>query len=185
MPIGERAGELNPRVISLDPKAHELWVRFHDSVEAEIGSGGEFEPIRSFANKAPEHSLRLAGVLSLISSLDSECIDTQHMGWGIWLVTYYLNEALRLSGISHTPPEIRLAERLWNWLTDKWPAKSDGPPDLISLPDIYQGGIHAIRTAKKAREIMGVLERHWYVEKLKEPVVINGTTRHEVWRILL
>ncbi len=63
------------------------------------------------------------------------------------------------------------------------PAKSDGPPDLIALPNIYQGGMHAIRTAKKARESMGVLESQWCVEKLKEPVVINGESRREVWRI--
>lgn len=51
-------------------------------------------------------------------------------------------------------PDIKLAERLLEWLHNKWDCQ------YISLPDIYQRSLDAISTKSKAMHIVNILVDH-------------------------
>src|SRR4029450_9021217 len=52
--------ELEPRAIYFSTEAEELFWEFVDALEKEMAPGGEYESIRPFAAKLPEHAARLA-----------------------------------------------------------------------------------------------------------------------------
>jgi hypothetical protein len=184
MPINaDRRGELSLRSIPLNHEAYQLWVKFHDYVETSMATGGEYEAIRGFAGKAPEHAARIAGVLQLVGNPDTPEIDAAHMVDGIDLAQYYLTEALRLHDMNVTDPNIVLAERLLEWLKCNWVKRPEAAGNIISLPDIYQHGPNAIRDAKTARRIAKVLEEHHHLERLDGWEMPDGKSRKEVWRV--
>jgi hypothetical protein len=140
--------------------------------------GGELEPIRGLANKLPEHAARMAGVLSLAENIQATEIDHNTLEQGITLATYYASEALRLTGGCQIPPDLQLAVKLLSWLHVKW----DYP--IISLPDIYQKSIHAIKDKSTAHKIVRILEDHRWLIRLPQGGKIKGIQRQEVWRVV-
>jgi hypothetical protein len=171
-----RCNELCPRKIELSQEAKALYIKFHDSIENSVGDNGLLSTIRGFANKAPEHALRLAGIISLFSNINSSEIDTIAMSAGIALATHYLNEALRLHNSSVIDPDIVLAEELLDWLHHQ--AKQ-----VFTLIDVYQRGPSQIRDAKTSRRIMNILVEHHWIFPIEEGLEIDGIFRKEVWRI--
>jgi hypothetical protein len=57
---------------------------------------------------------------------------------GIALADHYAAEALRLFGSSRISVDLRLAQRLLDWLLGTWNEEN------TSLPDIYQRGLNAM-----------------------------------------
>ena len=136
--------------------------------------GGKFEAIKGFANKAAEHALRLAGILSLVRDLECAAIQQSELEAGIGLVRYYLNEALRLYGAGHTDPEIVNAVDLLRWLHSKKHKK-------VSLVEIYQNGPQFVRQAKTARVLMKILIAHGWARTFVGGVNFDGALRHEAF----
>jgi hypothetical protein len=89
-------------------------------VEKEIAPNGELEAVRSLANKLPEHAARLATVLTLVRNFDAGEITSSEIGAGIELAEHYAAEALRLFGASQVNADLRLAQRLLDWLLIQW-----------------------------------------------------------------
>jgi hypothetical protein len=170
--------ELAPRVLRLSPQARRAWVSFYDHVEARISSGGELEPVRGLANKLPEHAARIAAVLSLVGDIDAPEIACSEMESGIALAEHYVCEALRLFGASRIRADLRLAQRLLNWLLRDWTEPN------ISLPDIYQRSLNAIGDRATALKLVNILEEHGWLARLPRGAVVGGKHRYEVWRIV-
>jgi putative DNA primase/helicase len=168
--------ELAPRHLAPAPDAKKLWVRFHDHVERQLVEGGALASIRGLGNKAPEHAARLAGVLALVRDIHVSHIALYPMEAGIELITYYLNEALRLYEVGVQDPQLCLAQKLLGWL------KARGQT-VVTLPEIYQLGPKPIRNARVARLLMGILEEHGYVKAIDERTEYRGTPRCEAWGI--
>ncbi len=165
---------LFPPVLSLTGDARSLWVEYHDSVERELSEGALLAPVRGFANKAPEHALRLAGVLTIFDNPQVRAIDKKHMVAGIELARYYTGEALRLFHAGTCKPEILQAEKLLQWLKEK---------EYIYLGAVYQYGPNSIREASVAKPLMKLLEEHGWVTRLEEPMEIDGKVRRQAWRV--
>jgi hypothetical protein len=170
----EMPHECDPRPLPLHPKAKKLWVLFHNHVESQLGPDGPLAPIRSFANKAPEHAARLAAVLTLVDRLDATAIDAQHMRAGITLMQFYLGEALRLFDAAVADPDIVLAEKTLAWVQQH---------KVVHLAQVYQFGPNSVRDAKTARRIMSILEEHGWVSRVAGGEEIDGAHRREVWRV--
>ncbi len=126
-----------------------------------------------------EHAARLAGVLTLIEDLDAGEIDAASMDAGIALAKHYAAEALRLFGSVRIGADLRLAQRLLDWLIGVW-----GEP-CISLPDIYQQGPNAIRDKTTAARLVGVLEDHGSLVRILQGAVVAGQTRRDAWAFLM
>jgi hypothetical protein len=168
---------LAPPILRLNTSATTLWRKFADDVEAQLGPGGDLEPIIGFANKLPEHATRLAAVLTLIENPAASEISQELMARGIVLAQHYSSEALRLFQGAKIERDLRLATKLLDWLVS-W-----GDPN-VSLPDIYQSGPNAIRDRKTALRLVGILETHRNLVRLPGGALVKGVRRREAWLIV-
>jgi hypothetical protein len=174
----EKKNELIPRPLPLSPEARKLWINYANHIEEKIRHGGELDPVRGLANKIPEHATRLAAVLNFFDNPTIGEIDGESMEAGIALADHYAAEALRLFGMSKINPDLRLAQKLLVWLQTKW------PESCVSLPDIYQRSLNAIRDSNTAAKIVAILEAHGWLVKLKGTHIISGERRRDVWGIV-
>jgi hypothetical protein len=168
--------ELDPRNLSLTAEAKRLWVAFYNHVEEQLADDAPLSPIRGFANKAPEHATRIAGVLELVDNLHAPEITAASMEAGIVLVQFYIDEALRLVNASASDPNLILAEKLLAWVQTQ-------KAEIIHLAQIYQLGPSPIRDAKTARKIADVLEDHGWLLRIDGGIEIDGSLRREAWRV--
>lgn len=167
--------ELCPKQLSLSDEAKKTWIAFHNEVELALGPGKRYEPIKRFANKAAEHVLRLAGIMSLFDNLDVAQIEEETIRKTITLTKYYLEETLRIQGYLSINPELALAQKTLNWCWEKG-------KEVVSLSELYQKGPIEIRQAKKARMIMSILEEHgWAIPRHNAEV--DSTRQKEAWEI--
>jgi hypothetical protein len=164
--------------LPLSPKARALWSDFADHVERAIAPNGELETVRGLANKLPEHAARLAAVLTLVHNVDAGEIASAEMEAGIALAEHYAAEALRLFGASLIKPDLRLAQRLLDWLLNLWTEPN------ISLPDIYQRSLNAIGDRAMAAKLVGILEEHGWLTKIPRGAVVDGKRRRDAWVIV-
>jgi hypothetical protein len=179
LPVAEgKANELSPRVLRLAADARKLWIAFADSIERQLAPEGPLAPVKGIANKLPEHAARLAGVLALVSDVDTSEIPAELMAAGITLAQHYVAEALRLFEASRVSDDLRLAEKLLTWLLRSWSG------DFVSLPDIYQKGPNAIRDAKTAARLIALLEDHGWLNRERSGAEIAGQHRRDAWRIM-
>jgi hypothetical protein len=173
-----KTNELEPRPLPLTPEARLRWISFTNYVERAIGQGGALEPVRGLANKLPEHAARLAAVLSVVRDLESAAISDDEIRAGISLAEHYAAEALRLFGTRQMNAELLVAQRLLDWLLSQWNEPA------ISLPDIYQRSLNAIRDQATARKLVSILEDHEWLVRLPKGAVVAGQPRREAWRIV-
>jgi hypothetical protein len=173
-----KTNELAPRPLPLSPEARQLWCSFADHVERAIAPNGGLEAVRGLANKLPEHAARLAAVLTLVGNIDAGEIAKAEMEAGIALAEHYATEASRLFDASRVSGDLRLAQRLRDWLVSQWPEPN------ISLPDIYQRSLNAIGDKATANKLVGILEDHGWLAKLPQGAVVAGKRRRDAWQII-
>lgn len=173
----DKANGLLPRPLAFSPAAQNQYFKYADHIEANLKSGGIFEPIRGLANKLPEHAARLAAVLNFCDNPSIGEIDAEHFDAGVALANHYAGEALRLFSAARVSTDIALAQRLLTWIQTSW------MEPFISLPDIYQKGPNSIRDKAKAEKMVKILTDHgWLVSAGTGEV--SGKQRRETWRIV-
>jgi Protein of unknown function (DUF3987) len=165
--------ELEPRAISFSPEAEELFWEFADAVEKEMAPGGEYESIRPFAAKLPEHAARLATAVAGYRDFNLIELGREDFFCGVRIATYYATEAKRISGSGWTDPELLLTKKLLDWLLLVW----DKP--IVSARDIYRCGPNAIRDRETTLRLAKILVDHGWLNPLK-------TRRHDMreWQII-
>lgn len=110
-------GALQPTVLALSPEAKQAWVEFHDGIEADLASGGDFYDVRDVASKAADNAARLAALFHHFED-DAGPIKAQHMEDAALIVAWHLEEARRFFGELALPAELADAVRLDGWLLD-------------------------------------------------------------------
>ena len=85
---------------------------------------------------------------------------------------------IRLFGASRINAELRLAQKLLDWLLRQWTEPA------VSLPDIYQRSLNAISDQATARKLVAILEGHGWLVRMPEGALIAGQRRREAWRIM-
>ncbi|MGC9329730.1 MAG: DUF3987 domain-containing protein, partial [Candidatus Hinthialibacter sp.] len=170
----DETNALNPKIFKLTDQAYDIYVRFHDDIEKQ--TTGVLSTIYESACKAAEQAARIAGVLAMINNPDASEIDEAAMSGGVCLMAFYLNEDLRLIQAGDVDKKYKEAKRLGEWLRGLG-------RDKISLVEIYQDGPNSLRTARKAREVMKVLEDHGWVYSI-DGIEYKGKHRKEAWGIV-
>lgn len=178
MPVAPgSANVLEPRSLSFDAQAKSSWLRLCDAIETKLGPGGDYEPIRGFANKLAEHIARLAGVLALVDNPEALEIDAGALASAVELGDYFASEALRLFEVGSVSPEVMQAEKALAWLQAT-------AQEAFGLAALYQGGPNCLRDAATARKALETLERNYWVTRLEgNRHVIEGKTVREAWRL--
>lgn len=182
MPVGSPPHhmELNPPCLELNREAKEIWIKYHNDIEAQLGEGKRLAPIRDLGSKAAEHVTRLASTLATTENPDATEIKAQFVENAIKLMEFYLYERLRLAGYLSVPESLKLALKALEW-TWQWLDKKE--TDLLHLSALNQYGPNEIRTATKARQTMKILEDHSWAIPCPNTEV-EGKRHKEVWRIL-
>lgn len=170
--------ELTPREIRLTQEATARWIAFHDECEADLAAGQRLEPVRAFANKLAEHTLRIAAVLEIVDDPTATTISLGALDRATTLARYYAGEALRLFDQGAVSPEILRAEKVLKWLHGTWKKPQ------VGLAHIYQGGPYGIRQADLARQAMGILALHHWVVKIEDGAKIDGKRHGEAWEVI-
>jgi len=153
--------ELKPKTLCLTENAKAVWVKFHDEIDKELSSEGNLAGIRRFGSKAAEQVLRLAGILAMLDNPNVGLVDEKYIDRGIVLVRYYLSEIERIQGYLSIPINLVLAQKVLDWYRSKNKEK-------LLLRELYQYGPSELREAKKAREIMLILEEHGWAKKTEK-----------------
>lgn len=175
---GRQLNELDLQSIGLTQTAKAHWIDFYSQVEASSGRNRIFECIPGFSNKAAEHCLRLAGILSLFDDPGCRAIDLPAIQSAATLMEHYLNERVRIREIHSPDPEILRAMELLSWIKAR-------AMQVVTLPDVYQHGPSKLRTSKAARPVIKTLEDHYYVQKIEGGGFsrITGKKSREAWEV--
>jgi hypothetical protein len=153
----------------MSDRAKAVWVAFHDETEKAMAPDGALEALRDVAGKAAENAARVAGVLSIVADPDASIIDADAMVAACELMTWYLAEGLRLTGLHRLSAELRNAMRLLEWLQSKRKRE-------ITRTEIMQFGPAPLRTKAAADAAFAVLEEHGYVTR-------HGEVRRSRWTV--
>ncbi|MDP8243578.1 MAG: DUF3987 domain-containing protein [Candidatus Hinthialibacter antarcticus] len=172
---GETIEPSQRQALKLDVSAKKPWIEYYNMIEVELAPDGELSELRAFANKAPEHALRLAGAIAVYQGVAE--INRDAMLTGIQLASYFLNEASRLNGANVIDEKITLAKRLLEWLKQH-------SRKAFYLSEVYQSGPRPIRDKQTALAAIKVLEDHRYISKVREGLKIDGAVRQNAWEVM-
>jgi hypothetical protein len=168
--------ELTPKQLQLATDARRLWIAYHDNIEIQCGPQGALAAIAGLAAKLPEHAARLAAVLAMTDNPDVIEIEGDYMAAGIALAEHYQTEALRLFESGFIDPDLKLVERVLNFIRE-----SGG---LVSTRCVYQKGPNAARDKDTALRLLNILEDHRWIKQVEGGAEINGRTARDAWRLV-
>ncbi|MDJ1018408.1 MAG: YfjI family protein [Paracoccaceae bacterium] len=177
LPLAEGTrNELELPVLSLSTDAERLLREYANALERKQAPGEELSEFTAFASKSAEQAARIAGVLAVYAGETS--IRAERISNGIALADWYLSEAVRLKDGATVSADVRKAEKLRLWLTEKW------PEDFISVTTIVQAGAANIRSAKEARQTIPHLSANGWLVPEENGASVKGKHRVEAWRIV-
>lgn len=179
LPMDPETRELNARVLPLAPDARDLLINFANATEQKQGHGQPYADIIGTASKAAEQAARIAGVLTLFRDLNAACVELEDVANAVELMSYYLDEALRLSQSATLSGELERAEKLRRWIIENW------EHDEILPRDIQKNGpTTALRQAPMVRSAIATLEKYGWLVPLPPGEIIRGAARREAWSIV-
>lgn len=111
-------GQLDPAVLDLDPAAKDVWIEFHNTVEAELAPGGDMAEARDVASKAGDNAARMAALFHAFEHGPSGTIGGDHMQRAARIVAWHLFEARRFLNQIAVPEAVGDAMALEAWLVD-------------------------------------------------------------------
>jgi hypothetical protein len=178
---GKQGNELMPRVVCLSRDAEARLRVFAQEIEVELKPEGLLRHISGFANKLPEHTVRIAGCMAWFDNPDVQQIDLAIIEDAIEIARFYSRETLRYSSYSEEDNAINDARMLWDWLKANW------HEPLVSKACIQNSVPYGLRLDKYKRfkSAMKLLVDYGYLALLDEPVIINGHRRKEAYKIRL
>lgn len=169
-------GELDPVEMVLSEEARAMWIASYNQIEKSIPDA--LAGIRGFASKAAEHATRIAAVLELVRNPDATEVSKTAFEKAMLILQWYMQEAVRLAGAQPVKEGSERAQLLWDWL------KGRGKK-LVCMAQLTQFGPSKLRQAKTMREVLKVLEEHYYVRPHDAAVEWEGKMRREVWEVRL
>jgi hypothetical protein len=164
--VPDKQNELAPREVQFSAEAKAMFWQFADAVEKEMAPGGEYESIRSFAAKLPEHAARLGATIAAYRDLKVAELSVEDFQRGMQIAVWYASEAKRLcnTGVSSTEPAVQMlprAQKLLDWLQEYW------KKPVISAREIYHLGPNSIRNRKTATDLANVLAEHGWLTPIE------------------
>jgi len=181
MPVDDAGMVLKPRALLLSHQAKLMWWAFYNAIEARLGPDGDLQSVKGFVGKLPEMAARLAANIAVFEhGVRTSEIDAEALSRGIALAEFYLSEALRLFGQQSVPTIYEDAQKVSDWLKNKW------SENLISVSAISGKGPASLRNrSDHIRDIIAVLVRHNHLTEQPNGGMISGKKARLVWRVLI
>jgi hypothetical protein len=178
LPLKDDDGaELEPRRLTLTRGAREMWMQLYNGIEHQEAPGGRYVVAKSWASKAGEQVLRVAGVLELFCNPAAEHVEAGSIEAAGRIVDWHLDEAVRLAGVAETSQEVRDAEALLEW------CHKAGIEYLHSRAALRLGPAR-IRERQRFLVAMDALEAAGWACRCEEGMKLDGAFRRNVWRIV-
>lgn len=153
-PINEE-GALEPRTLPLSKEAKNTWVSFHNSIEEELGPGGDLIDVADVASKAADNAARVAALFHVFEGAPSTAITEHTMINASKVVAWHLNEARRFFGEVAQPPDLADASSFENWLVKYARAHSTS---RIPKSAAQKSGPNKLRSKEKMEKALTVLQ---------------------------
>ena len=177
--VPDTRNELAPREVPFSAEATTLFWQFADEVEQQMAPGGDYDSVRPFAAKLPEHAARLGATIAASRDRNFTELSSEDFLRGMQIAVYYASEAKRISGAGAASSELLPAQKLppaqklLDWLQHEW------TKDTVSARDIYTFGPRSIRDRQSATDLAGILVKHGWLIPIK-------TRQHnmEKWQIV-
>ena len=173
----DEQGGLELVSLSLSVRAKELFIEFHNEIELQLGKDGTFRHISGTAAKIPEQALRIAGVITVISSeCKAQFIDVKEMKAGIELAKYSLNQLVRMTEKSLITKEAEDARILLNWIAQNHfeyiysSLEANKRPNRLRPKDVFMTAVNE-------------LVEHGYLVPV-EDMQLDGRIRKNTYKIL-
>lgn len=106
---------LTPALMTFTPEAKAAWIDFYNSIEADLGEGGELRDVRDIASKTADNAARLAALFQHFED-GSLVIGEEAFESGSRIAAWHLYEARRFYGELAVPADVGDAVRLSSWL---------------------------------------------------------------------
>lgn len=168
--------ELAPRTLALTTEAKERWRAVYAAIELDMIDGGPYSSVRAWAGKAPSQVLRIAGVLSLVSTPDTGVIQADAIDRAALLMNHHLSEAVRIVGTNSVPVAVRHAEALLDW------CHAEHRVTLHSRAAL-QFGPGCIRSRPAFDAAVAELEKCGWAVPVAGGAEVDGAHRRRVWTI--
>ena len=176
-PSGRVPSELALRNLPLSTEARIQWIAYHNDNERKLTAHGVFQDMVRLASKAPEHVLRIAGVLSVFEDPKVTEVPLEALQRAVILTEWYLQEALRLRATACVPQPLQEAEKLLDWLRERGKRP-------IWIGEVYRLGPAQFRKAEDARRALRKLAEHGWVKLIPGGCEIDRVWRSEVWEVV-
>lgn len=111
-------GVLTPHLMGLSDAAKQSWIQYHDMVEIELNTSGDYFDIRDVAAKSADNAARLAGLFERFANSDGGAIGQDSFQRAAKVAAWHLEEAKRFFGEIVLPQVVNDAVRLESWLID-------------------------------------------------------------------
>lgn len=126
---------LAPVPLDFTPEGKQAWATFHDAVEKELAPLGEMSTIRDVASKSADNVARLAALFHVYQHGLTSQISHGTVERASRIVSWHLNETLRVLGRLCLPDDLRDAVRLQEWLVRQCRQRKT---DALSRRDVQQ-----------------------------------------------
>ena len=111
-------GFLTPHLMGLSDAAKQSWIQYHDMVEIELNTSGDYFDIRDVAAKSADNAARLAGLFERFVNNDGVSVSQDSFQRAAKVAAWHLEEAKRFFGDIVLPQVVLDADRLESWLID-------------------------------------------------------------------
>ncbi len=165
LPIDDAASmALKPPLLELEPEAFEIWCKYHDTIEAALGSHGENAELCDLGAKIAEQAARIAGVMHVFEHGPIGVISAETMKAGADIAIWHLHETHRVFGLVDADQATQDAKLLLGWLVDQ-----SEPP---TLDFTARRAPYRLRNKARGDGALAKLETHGLVRREQR----NGST---------
>lgn len=118
----DKDGALMPLLMPLSPAGKKAWISYHDAIEVELSSAGEYSDIKDVASKSADNAVRLAALFERFKGSSPE-ISEESFNSASLIAAWHLEESRRFFGELALPQELIDAGRLEDWLIKRCRSK--------------------------------------------------------------
>ena len=134
--------EMNPKMLQFSPEAKKAWIEFHDSIEKELGTSGEYSDIKDVASKIADNAARIAGLFHVFEYGFERSIGIKTFVDASGIALWHLHEAKRFFCNLPLSEEENNIIKLNDWLISRCQKAGTG---MIESREIQQCGPNSIR----------------------------------------
>ena len=177
-------GSLSPALMTLTPEAKQAFITYHNTIEKELGDGGELHDVRDVASKTADNAARLAALLQWFEA-HQDTIEGEYFERARRIAFWHLNESRRFFGELALPPDLADAVRLDTWIVNYCRQNGTQKASTTVLRQYrpvrdkkrFKEALEVLTGRERLRDISEGRQRNTYVNPAKTPLEITITPK--------